>query len=300
MTAAGCHEWGGVGVGVMYNGALANRLASNPDMVDAVSLVPETLWHESADRSRHRWIASEVELFEASVIDYPTVFHGIGLSLGSGLPLDLGHLDQVVQAAERYRPLWYSEHLAAFRVGHASGLPAHAGVGLPVPFDQSTLHLLVPKVADVVSRVGFPLLLENSAIYVEIPDAEMTEAAFLNRLCEETGAGILLDLHNLFVNEVNLGWNSEQYLAELDLARVVEIHVAGGEMLGRWYTDAHSGACPDRVWELLDAVVAVAPALRLVTLELHGTRVEELGWARLDEQFSRIRSSAGRAMCRVA
>jgi uncharacterized protein (UPF0276 family) len=95
------------------------------------------------------------------------------------------------------------------------------------------------------------------------------------------------------VNEVNLGWDAERYLDELDLTRVLEVHVAGGEMLGRWYTDAHSGACPERVFELLELVIARAPALRLVTLEVHESRIEPLGMAGLDDQLARIRTSVG-------
>jgi uncharacterized protein (UPF0276 family) len=285
--------WKGIGTGIVYNGGLAQDLLSTPSMVDAISVVPETLWHESSGPRQYRWIAGAVEQFDLSCSRAPLVFHGIGLSLGSGLPLDVEHLGQVAMAAERYKPLWYSEHLAAFRVGRGSGGQARAGIGLPVPLDRATLHELVPKVAGVVSRLGLPVLLENSAIYVEVPGPEMSEAAFLNRLCDETGAYILLDLHNLMVNEVNLGWNAEEYLAELDLARVVEIHVAGGEMLGKWYTDAHSGTCPDRVWELLDSVVPVTPMLRLVTFEVHESHLERLGPVGLDAELSRIRSSIG-------
>lgn len=285
--------WKGIGAGIVYNGALAEDLLATPGMVNAISLVPETLWHESSDPRQYRWLAAAVERFDASLSRTPLVFHGIGLSLGSGLPLDLVHLDQVAVAAERYQPLWYSEHLAAFRIGRGSGGQARAGVGLPIPLDWATLHQLVPKVAGVISRLRIPVLLENSAIYVEVPGGEMSEAAFLNRLCNETGAYILLDLHNLIVNEVNLGWNAEEYLTELDLSRVVEIHVAGGEMLGNWYTDAHSGACPERVWAVLDSVVPAAPMLRLVTLEVHESYLERLGRAGLDAELSRIRSSIG-------
>jgi uncharacterized protein (UPF0276 family) len=285
--------WRGVGTGIVYNGALTEDLVTDPGMVDAISLVPEMLWYESSNPRRYRWTTPAVELFDAALGRTPLVFHGIGLSLGSGLPLDHEHLDQVAAAVERYRPLWYSEHLAAFRVGRGSGGRTRAGVGLPVPLDRATLNQLVPKVAGVVSRLGLPVLLENSAIYVEVPGAEMSEAAFLNRLCDETGAHVLLDLHNLMVNEVNLGWHAEDYLAELDLARIVEIHVAGGEMLGNWYTDAHSGACPERVWELLDSVVPAAPMLQLITFEVHESRLERLGTAGLRTELSRIRSSIG-------
>jgi uncharacterized protein (UPF0276 family) len=287
-------------VGVVYSGALAGPLAAEPGLVDALSLIPEILWHEAPDHPRYRWIGRAVELFDAAVADSGPVFHGIGLSLGSGLPLNLDHLEQIIAAAERYRPSWYSEHLAAFRVTHSCGRRVHAGVGLPVPLDGPTLRYLVPKVATVVSQCGLPFLLENNAIYVAIPEADMTEAGFLNRLCDETGAGVLLDLHNLAVNEVNLGWPAEEFLAELDLTRVVEIHVAGGEMLGRWYTDAHSGACPERVWALLDQVLPHAPALRLVTFELHESRLEPLGWPAFHDEVDRIRSVTARTVAGVA
>jgi uncharacterized protein (UPF0276 family) len=285
--------WSGVGVGIVYNEALAEWLETAPGLVDAVSLIPETLWHESASSPRYRRIEAVADRFDEAIGDTECVFHGIGLSLGSGFPLDVEHLERVADAADHYRPLWYSEHLAAFRVSDGSNTRIHAGIGLPVPFDTATLNELVPKVAAVVARLGIPTLLENSAIYVDVPTVEMSEAQFLNRLCEETGAGVLLDLHNLMVNEVNLGWDAERYLDELDLTRVLEVHVAGGEMLGRWYTDAHSGACPERVFELLVLVVARAPALRLVTLEVHESRVEPLGVAGLDDQLARIRRSIG-------
>jgi hypothetical protein len=144
------------------------------------------------------------------------------------------------------------------------------------------------------------MLLENSAIYVDVPDTEMSEAAFLNRLCDEAGCGVLLDLHNLVVNEVNLGWDLAAYLDELDLSNVVEIHVAGGEMLGAWYTDAHSGSCPERVWELLDAVVPVTPELRLVTFEMHESRYDVLGGDGLADQLSRIRATSRSRVSGVA
>jgi uncharacterized protein (UPF0276 family) len=296
-----CHPpWDGIGVGVVYNAALAERLDTTPEMVDAVSVIPETLWHESAGTPRYRPISAVTDRFNDVAGDIPCVFHGVGLSLASGLPLDVEHLDEVALAADDYRPLWYSEHLSAFRVDDGPNARIHAGVGLPVPFDTPTLNWLVPKVAAVVARLDIPVLLENSAIYVEVPGADMTEAQFLNRLCEETGAGVLLDLHNLMVNEVDLGWDGKRYLEELDLSRVLEVHVAGGEMLGRWYTDAHSGACPERVFELLDSVVLAAPALRLITLELHESRVDPLGSAGLDDQLARIRASAGGVPCSVA
>lgn len=277
-----------IDVGVLYNGELADVITTDCDLIDAVSLIPETLWHESTERPRYRPIPDAFQAFDEVAAAKPVVLHGVGLSIGSGVPLDWEHLERVIATIDRYGARWYSEHLAAFRVSqHASG-PSHAGVGLPIPFDVATLRLLVPKLEAVVAELDVPFLLENSAIYVDIPGQEMTEAAFLNRISEETGAGVLLDLHNLMVNEVNLGWDAEAYLSELDLRSVVEVHVAGGEMLGAWYTDAHSGACPERVWNLLELVATAASDLRLMTFEIHESRVPVLGISGVREQLSRL------------
>lgn len=283
-------DHGGFDVGVLYSGALDEVLARRDDLVDTVSLIPETLWHEAADAPRYTWIDDTLAAFERVAGRRPVVLHGIGLSIASGLPLDEAHVDQVTGAIDRFGARWYSEHLAAFRVGDGRGGSAHAGLGLPVPMDDATLRALVPKVARAVARVEVPMLLENNAVYVDVPGNTMTEAGFLNRLCDETGAGVLLDLHNLHVSERNRSWDTEAYLAELDLRHVVEVHVAGGEMMGAFYTDAHSGACPEPVWDLLQDVAAAAPRLRLVTFEIHESRVAPLGLDGLEEQFGRIRA----------
>ncbi len=282
------------GVGVVYNGALAGLLGRKPQLVDTLSLIPETLWHEASGPNRYQWIPAAMRLFDALKDNQPVVFHGIGLSLGSAGPLDHGHVEQLALAADRYQPRWFSEHLATFRVRSASG-PAHAGVGLPVAFGSETLAHLAPKVEELQRRLELPVLLENSAVYVDIPNVEWSEAGLLNRLCDETGCGVLLDLHNLYANERNLKWDAEAYLDEMNLSNVVEIHVAGGEMMGRWYADAHSGASPDRVWELLDYVLPEAKALKLVTFEMHESRFDAMTEKGFLAELSAIRNSVEHA-----
>ena len=82
-----------------------------------------------------------------------------------------------------------------------------------------------------------PFLLENNVYYVDVPDQEMSEAVFLNRLSRESDCGILLDLHNVYVNSRNHGFAPESFLRDLDLSRVVELHIAGGYDLLGYYTD---------------------------------------------------------------
>src|SRR5262245_30373531 len=46
----------------------------------------------------------------------PLTAHGIGLSIGTDVPLDLAYLDQVALIVERLKAPTYSEHLAFTRV----------------------------------------------------------------------------------------------------------------------------------------------------------------------------------------
>jgi hypothetical protein len=61
--------------------------------------------------------------------------------------------------------------------------------------------------------------------------------------------------------------------------------------LDGFYVDAHSGAPPREVWELLDAVVPACPNLGGVTFELLGSWFDEVGSAGVVEVVGRARTS---------
>jgi hypothetical protein len=105
----------------------------------------------------------------------------------------------------------------------------------------------------------------------------MSEVEFLNALTCRTGCALLLDLHNLFVNSVNLGIDADAFVDGLDLGTVVEIHVAGGNELYGVYLDSHAGRCPPAVWRLLDRVLPGCTNLRGITFEFHESYYPQLG-----------------------
>ena len=118
----------------------------------------------------------------------------------------------------------------------------------------------------------------------------MAEADFLNQLFLATGCHLLLDLHNVYTNSVNHGFDARAFLESLDLTRVLEVHIAGGTSLMGFHIDSHSGPTLEGVWELLDFVAPRAPSLRGVTFEFH-----ESSWPLLREdgvlsQLERARS----------
>lgn len=280
-----------LGVGLLYNPAVPELLGPSAAVVDFLSVTPERFWHDRGPDSATRFSEAReaVTLFEQTLGSRPLVAHGIALSIGTAGPLDGGLLRQIETWRRRYDVRWYSEHLNALVVPGDRG--RHAGVALPVPYDHDVLDELAVKVAEVQDLVALPFLLENGVAYCPIPDMDLSEPAFLNELSARSGSRVLLDLHNLFVEAVNHELSLDAYLGELDLDLVIEVHLAGGNVIGKQYTDAHAGACPETVWHLLDVIVAQAPNLSAVTFEFHESYARQLGVDGLYHQLERAQQA---------
>jgi len=187
----------------------------------------------------------------------PLTAHGIGLSIGTDVPLDLDYLDKVAAIVERLQAPAYSEHLAFTRA------PGRDLANLlPVPKTEAVAESIIAKVRTVQSRVPVPFLLENISYLFEWPDSDLSDAEFLNVICRETGAGLLLDVENLFLNAHNHGFDPCAFLDALPADLVKEVHVAGGmtvckDFLQRpFLADSHSHPVPDGTLDLLDQVLA--------------------------------------------
>ena len=187
----------------------------------------------------------------------PLTAHGIGLSIGTDVPLDLAYLDRVAKIVERLRAPAYSEHLAFTRI------PGRDLANLlPLPRTEAVAASIIEKVRIVQSRVPVPFLLENIAHVFEWPDSELTDAEFISLICRETGAGILLDVENLYVNARNHGIDPLAFLDALPAGSVQELHMAGGEILHEAYldraflADTHNRPVPAGALELLDHTLA--------------------------------------------
>jgi len=280
-----------LGVGVLFNPALPPFLAEHLDAVDFVEVIPDMFWEDRGTGARPRYLerAGLVAVLEALGARRPLTCHSVGLSIGSAGLFDEAHLAQIAAWHARFGFAWHSDHLSFSRMG-VEGHEHHAGVSLAVPYDEEVLDLLVDRVRAVRRAVPGTFLLENNVAYVALPEQDMEEPAFLNALCARGGCGLLLDVHNVYCNAVNHGFDAADFVDALDLAHVVEVHVAGGEELLGMYTDAHSGAVPEPVWELLARVGDQAPNLRAITFEFHESAYDRLGAAGIRAQLERART----------
>lgn len=286
-----------LGVGLAYQPQLRSFLAAEPHTFDFVEVVPDTLWMDYGPDAvyRYRDDAEGTDFLRHLIAaGIPVVAHSIGLSIGSAHRFDAQHIEQMAQWYEWLQFPWHSDHLAHHLV-ELGNSELNLNLTVPISLDQEMLDLLIPRVKAVRDRIPVPFLLENNVYYFSIDDQDYDEATFLSVLSEEAGVGILLDLHNLYVNCVNRGADPWDYLGSMDLSRVVELHVAGGMDFDGTYLDAHSGPVPGPVWELLDWVLPRCPAAGGVVFELFGTWFEDLGEERLRSDLARMRHSWTRA-----
>ena len=146
---------------------------------------------------------------------------------------------------ERTRALWYSDHMCFTSIG---GEVFHDL--LPLPFSNEAAVHVVTRVKQLKKRIALPFLLENPSYYVMPPGAQMSEAAFFNRVLETADCGMLLDVNNVYVNSRNHGFDPKEFIRQLPLHRVGQIHMAGHKDCGDVIVDTHEGPIIDPVWDL--------------------------------------------------
>ena len=208
----------------------------------------------------------------------PLTAHGIGLSIGTDEPLDLAYLDQVAEVVERLDPPAYSEHLAFTKV------PGRDLANLlPLPKTEEVAESVIAKVRQVQARIPRPFLLENITYLFDWPDSKLSDAQFLNLICRETGAGLLLDIENLYLNATNHGFDPYEFLDDLSAGLVQEVHMAGGtvveeDFLARPHlADSHSHPLPEETLDLLDyTLIRHAPTNIIVERDDRLDAVEEI------------------------
>jgi hypothetical protein len=281
-------------VGLLYNPAIPDVIDAVGDRVDFVEVIPDRLWYDFGVHERDRFSHSRaaIDTLRRLAGDRAAIGHGIGLSLPSAMPLDEALLDQVAASHRDFGYRWYSEHLSMFLVPDGSVPNAQAGMGLPMVHDDEMLGIVGGKIRTLQDALGVPILLENGTIFSAIPDPDMTEPEFMNRLHADTGCGMLLDLHNLYANTLNLGWNAEEYLAALDPGLVVEVHIAGGDWLKGHYTDSHSRRTPAPVWQWLADWGPRFPNLAAITFEYHESYHKRIGLDGVAEELEAMHAVA--------
>ncbi len=254
------------------------------DLVDYAEVAPETLWRvQRPEGGAARVVDNGYVGAIHGLIQRHSLFcvaHGVGLSLAAldddGEGDDDGKGGRVALWAaqlqrnhERFAFQWMSDH---------SGLTTTAGLHLalpvPVPPTRRRVAATAAKLQLLRSVCRGPSLVETSALPFVVGEP-LDDAAFIAACVDDDGAGVLLDLHNLWTMAQNLSFDVDDWLRCLPFDKVVSIHVSGGGHSdvgwlpgGRTVRlDSHDDDVPDAVFDLLARVAPRCPQLLGVTLE---------------------------------
>jgi uncharacterized protein (UPF0276 family) len=183
--------------------------------------------------------------------DYPVSLHSVGTSLGSHLPLDMTHLKGLKSLVERFEPGLVSEHLS-----WSHGYEWYTHDLIPLFYTEKTLQLVVEHIDQVQTALGRTILIENPSSYLQFKQSEIPEHIFYVEAAKRSGAGLLLDINNVFVSCNNHDWSVEEYISAVPHELVGEIHLAGHatqDLEGKTLrVDDHgSPVCRD-VWQLYE------------------------------------------------
>jgi uncharacterized protein (UPF0276 family) len=277
--------------GLTWHPSIAAGVLGNLDRIDLVEVIPEGRFLES--RRGQRALASLARTLPVSI-------HGVSLGLASMSPPDPRRLDRFARLVGEVEPESWSEHLAFVRsdgieLGHLAA---------PVR-TAASVEAVAEHVEQARQRIGSCPSLENVATPLEPPGSDRSEGDWLNDVLDQSPSNLLLDLHNLYTNGLNFGFDPAAVVAALPSDRIRTIHIAGGVEVGRSEgrarrIDDHLHDVPDAVYELLTLVGAVVPHPLDVVLERDGAfppmprLLAELDRARAALAEGRARASIAR------
>jgi uncharacterized protein (UPF0276 family) len=226
------------GCGVGLRAEFLEELAISSVSPDWLEITPENWFEPSYEY---------LENFEKLMQSYPVVAHGVSLSIGSIEAPDTAFLDRLKEFLDRYKIEHYSEHISFSALAGKQTYEL-----LPLPMTKAMVEHLACKIDEVQDRLERPLILENSSYYIS-PYSEMREVDFICEVLERSGARLLLDVNNVYVNAVNHSFDAREYIAQIPPQKVAYMHIAGHleyeeENL---LLDTHGEAVCDDVWELL-------------------------------------------------
>lgn len=225
-----------------------------------------------------------IEILERIRRDYPIVLHGVSMSLGSVDDLDLGYMHRLKALITRIEPEWISDHLCWTGVDHENLHDL-----LPLPYTEEALRHLTHKIKMAQDILGRRLAVENVSTYLSFRHSEMSEWEFLKELSERADCHILLDINNVYVSAINLGFDPMTYLKSIPAERIAQIHLAGHSRAqtpaeGTLLIDTHDQPVPDPVWDLY------AQSLRI-----HGEKPTLIEWDANIPEFSVLATEAHKA-----
>jgi uncharacterized protein (UPF0276 family) len=260
-----------LGVGLIATGGVDLLWPDIEDVVDVVEVEPQTLWDHSSGDGRHLerralgWLRS---------LGRPLLSHGVGFPVGGTFPPDPDGVRASARSARELDAVHWSEHLSFNRAGPHGD---HAGYLLPPIPTLECVAAAVHHINGYQQLLDRPFLVETPASYLRPMPGDLSDGEYVARIAEQADCGILLDLHNIWTNELNGRQSVADFVDSIPADRVWEVHLAGGFEFEGYHLDAHVGPVAEPLLQIAQQVVPRLPAVRALMFEAVPESVVDLG-----------------------
>ncbi|MBI1807675.1 MAG: DUF692 family protein [Ignavibacteria bacterium] len=274
-------------IGATYEGHDPFLLERMLPHVEYIEVTPDSIAETNGDTiTLNKEIMAELKNAQHAV---NIIVHGIGLSIGSYDGYSENYLRLLDDFLEQIDVPWHSEHLGYTMVDGES-----LGTMLTLPKTNEALDMICERVFQIHERYKIPFLLENVVHLLPDDESDYTDAQFLNALTERTGCGLILDVYNMECDAHNHHFDIKEFLAELHLKAVREVHVAGGTEYRGMKVDIHSRQLEQSTLTLAQHVVDRAEGtIDVVTFEFLREAIPSLGYETIISELKNLNTAFG-------
>jgi uncharacterized protein (UPF0276 family) len=235
----------------VYSTYLQELLSQKKDSLDAVELTP---WQPFPSLPK----------ILPGLADYELYFHGSNLTARTlFLP---GERSRLADTLRLTRPKWFSTHISFLPPGWV-WLALRFDIHLPAPPIEWMLSGYIRDVKRLKAEHGdIPLLLENMPVEPRRIYKQFKSPKIIREVIEKTDCGLLLDLPHARIAAEAFGMEATDYIQQLPLDRVVEIHTSGPRRRSDGILIDQHAVMQAEDYDLLQWALAHTP-VKLVTLE---------------------------------
>jgi uncharacterized protein (UPF0276 family) len=278
-------------VGIGWRPQLAAGIFDALDRIDVIEVIADDYLDVGRDERRALNIMAR---------RVPVHLHCITLGMAGAEAVAARPLDHLARLVNDVEPEAWSDHLAFVRAGGTE-----IGHLAAPPRTEASVESAARNLRKAAAVVATMPLMENIATLMEPPCSTLSESVWVSNILGAAACGFLLDLHNLYANAINFGFDPLQYLAEIPLDRIGCFHIAGGRWIEalnggkRYLLDDHLHEVTEPVYDLLAEVAARTAQPLTVMLERDGAYPP---MAMLLDELDRTRAvlAAGRSRRRQA
>lgn len=274
-----------LGVGIVYCRAI-EPLLQIEGLIDVIEVEPQTLWRETGNVESPYSPDGET-MGRLHTFSQKKIIHSVGMPIGGSILPNLEQIPLLQQTIEQFQVCWVSEHLG-FNQIDSQGNRINTGFFLPQLQTQAGVETVSQTITKLSNELSVPFLIETGVNYLQPYAFEMSDGCFIKTIVERAECGILLDLHNLWANQKNGRQSVEDFLSEIPLDQVYEIHLAGGFEYKTYWLDAHSGEISNPLLEIARKVIPMLPNLRAIIFEIMPTYVPIFGLNKIQQQLETL------------